>query len=375
MLNVFFDESQVNRRRRDVYIDRIRNAISRIGIIDGCNATKLADDLVESFDFALRHHLAEWSRVELKPYLGVGNQDWLRVRGRVAERSKVSLPQPDEEPFDVLVSCWYRFLISQQSVIPVLAQRGDREVVGSTDDEGFFDLVISSQAELGDTDIFSVEIEVGAEATIRAEREVCRVLVPSPEAQVCVLVDLDGLVLSQPQSRFAQVLAEIILGTREKLHPESFGAEMFLRRLAIGNSAPNPIFYLSNAPRHLYKHLTLAREYAGLPEGYLHLRDFDMRLRSMDTDHLDVLEMLLAHDLIDNFPNHDFVFVGAASRSTFYEPLLKALCHRLSGVYMLGASGTPQSLLDLNEELQLPILTAHGERLLMHSIEQGWTDA
>ena len=370
---MIFDDKGVNARRREIYVSRIIEAIRRIGVIDGRNALGLAQDLVESFDFALRHHLAEWSRVELRTYLGVGTDEWIRVHGRVAERSKVQLPQPDEDPFDVLVSCWYQFLIAGQAITPILGKRGEREVLGSTDDEGFFDLVLAAQPELGDLDSFGVEIELGGESTVRAEREVGQALVPHSQAQVCVLVDLDGLVLAEPTNRFAQVLAEVVLGNRERLATGDFGAPRFIRSLKLGNGVPNPIFYLSNAPRHLYSHLDAVRTHADLPAGYIHLRDFDMHLRKLTSEHADVFEMLLAHDLIDCFPNHDFVFVGSATRAAFYEPMLKSICHRLSAVYMLGESGTPQRLLDLNEELQLSIMTANGDRLSMHAMEQGWT--
>lgn len=372
---MFVDENQINGERRAVYVERIREALRRIGVIDGCDAVMLANELVKSFEFALQHHLAEWSRVELRTQLGLGTDEWLRVRGRVAERSKVQMPGPDDDAFDILVSCWYRFLISGQQATPVMARRGVSEVVTSTDEEGFFDLVISAQPELGDLDGYWVELELGSQATMRAEKETSRVLVPSEEASVGLLVDLDGIALAHPTNRFAKVLGEIILGKSHRLRSPLGGAVDFMQRLSRGYDSSNPVFYLSNAPRHLYQHLDRAREYAGLPEGYLHLRDYDLRLRRLTTTHINVLEMLLAHDLVDQFPDLPFTFIGTRERWQFYEPLLKALCHRLDAIYLIGEEEMPEALTELNSELNLNFVVGGDDRLVMHAIQRGWADA
>ncbi len=372
---MFVDETQINGERRAVYVERIRESLRRIGVIDGCDAVMLANELVKSFEFALQHHLAEWSRVELRTQLGLGTREWLRVRGRVAERSRVRMPGPDDDAFDILVSCWYRFLISGQQATPVQARRGASEVVTSTDEEGFFDLVISAQPELGDRENYWIDLELGSQATMRAEKESGRVLVPLDDASVGLLVDLDGIVLAHPTHRFARVLGEIVLGQSHRLRPPLTGAVDFMQRMARGYSASNPIFYLSNAPRHLCNHLECARIYSGLPEGYLHLRDYDLRLRRLTTTHINVLEMLLAHDLVDQYPDLPFIFIGTRERWKFYEPLLKALCHRLDAIYLIGDEEMPEALNELNSELNLNFVVGGDDRLVMHAVQRGWANA
>jgi hypothetical protein len=371
---MFLDESQINARRRQVYVQRVRAAIERIRVIDGINAIGLAEDLVGSFDFALRHHLAEWSRVALKPQLGIGTQEWIRIRGRVAERSNVAMPGPEDESFDILVSCWYRFLIASQPATPVLVKRGAYEVLTSTDEEGFFDATLTAQPALGDAD-FQTEIDLGEEATVRAERVTGRCLVPHPQAHVGVLVDVDGLILNHPIHRFSQCLGEVVLGEIQRLRPPLDGVDRFLQRVQQGVARPNPIFYLSNAPRHLSKHLEAAIQYAKFPEGYLQLRDFDFRLRQLTTEHVNVVEMILALDLIDQFPTLPFVFVGTSRRAGFYEPLINALCHRLSAVYLIGEEGLPDNIRLLSEELGVECVCGSADRILMHLVQRGWSNA
>lgn len=372
---MFVDEAKINAERRAVYVERIRQAIRKIGVIDGCDAMLLALDLVRSFEFALEHHLAEWSRVEIRPHLGMGSQEWLHVRGRVAERSKVLMPAADDDVFDILVSCWYRFLISGQPPTPVMGRRGAREVVSSTDEEGFFEIVLSAQPEIGDRDGFTVDLELGSQATMRAEKVRGRAVVPALNSTVGLLVDLDGLVLAHPTHTFGQVLAEIILGESHALGEPFDGLPGFFDRIATGSQGPNPIYYLSNAPRHLYNHLESARRYAGFPEGYLHLRDYDLRFRRLTTTHINVLEMLLAHDIVDTFPELPFVFLGSLQRWRFYTPLLKALCHRLDAVYLVGEGEMPDELDELNSELNLNFVVGQDERLVMHAIQRGWASA
>ena len=376
---MFIDESIINARRRSLYVDRIRHAIARIGVIDGCDAMPLADDLVQSFDFALRHHLAEWSRVELRPMMGLGTANWVRVRGRVAETSKVQLPTAADEPFDILVSCWYRFLISGMPPTPILARRGEREVLTSTDEEGFFDVTLSAQPELGDLlGGRYVELEVGDQATVRAEKELASVLVPPPGTQLGLLVDLDGVLFEYPRGRFTQVLGEIVLGhTRRYLTPLG-GLEALLGRLHGGGKTP--VFYISNAPRHLYNHVWAAIEYSGLPSGYLQLRDFDLRLREFThakTEVLEVLEVLLAHEIIDQFPEQKFLFVGTARRLASYATMLKAISHRLEGVYLFDeAHASVDEVRALGGELSdLHLLASPGEGLLADACDHGWAEA
>lgn len=371
---MFLDESAINETRRKIYINRIRSAIGRIGSIDGIDATKLARDLVESFDFALRHHLAEWSRVALHPHVGVGTLEWVRVRGRVAERSNVAMCGPDDEVFDILVSCWYRFLISGQPCTPVLVKRGTREVLTGCDEEGFFDVTISAQPELGDVD-YSVDIELGSQATVRADRATARVLVPHPAAHVGVLVDLDGLLLSHSPNRFSQTLGELVLGEPQRIRPALEKLDVCLAGISQGALKPNPLFYLSNAPRHLNDHLEAAIRYGGLPDGYLQLRDYDLRLRRLTTSHVNVVEMLLGLELVDQYPELPFIFVGNRERAKFYEPLINALNHRLSSVYLLGEEGLPSNIQALSTELGVECVSGSGERLLMHMVQKGWAHA
>ncbi|MEZ4458310.1 MAG: phosphatase domain-containing protein [bacterium] len=371
---MFIDEAEINATRRQVYIERIQAAIERIRVIDGIDALGLATDLVGSFEFALRNHLAEWSRVALKPQLGIGTQEWIRVRGRVAERSKVAMPGPDDEPFDIFVSCWYRFLISKQPLTPVLVKRGGNEVLTSTDEEGFFDAVISAQPDLGDLD-YQTEIDLGDQAMVRAERVTGRCLVPHPNALVGIVADLDGLVLNHPTQRFSQCVGELVLGEAQRLRTPLEGADRFLQRAQQGMAAPNPVFYVSNAPRHLSKHLEYAARYAKFPEGYLHLRDHDLRLRKLTTEHVNVIEMMLTHDLVDQYPHLPFVFVGTRQRATFYEPLINALCHRLSAVYLIGEDGLPDNIRALSDELGIECVCGGGDRLLMHMVQRGWANA
>ncbi|QED27704.1 DUF2183 domain-containing protein [Microvenator marinus] len=368
---VFLDEAHINATRRKVYVDRIKRALERIRVIDGRDALQLATDLVESFDFALENHLAEWSRVELKPHLGVGTREFLRVRGRIAERSNVALPSPEDEAFDILVSCWYRFRIHAQAPTPILVKRGQAEVLTSTDEEGFFDTMISAQPELGDPD-YVVDVVIGDQATIRAEGVTSRSLVPHSKSPRCAIVDLDGLLLNHPVSRYTQVLGELVLGEFQRRRRPVDGLGTYLHRLAEGNPYPCPIFYVSHAPRHLYKHLEAAIQYAGLPEGYLHLRDYDMRLRSMPTPPANILEMLMAHELLEMFPEQRFVAVGSRRRADSYSPLIKAMAHRLDCLMLVGSEGPPEDLTSLCRELDLDMICDLPPALQRYLVNLEW---
>jgi len=125
----------------------------------------------------------------------------------------------------------------------------------------------------------------------------------------------------------------------------------------------------------LSKHLEAAIHYAKFPEGYLQLRDFDFRLRKMTTEHVNVVEMLLALDIVDQFPDFPFVFVGTSRRASFYEPLINALCHRLSAVYLIGDEGLPDNIRVLSEELGVECVCGSADRILMHMVQRGWCNA
>jgi phosphatidate phosphatase APP1 len=362
----FVDEKAVNAARRDVYVRRIRRAIERIGVIDGRNAIGLATDLVDSFEFALRHHLAEWSRVELRPQLGLGTQEWMRVRGRVAEKSKVSMPEPEEERFDILVSCWYRFLISGMPITPIRLRHDGREVLTATDEEGFFDAVMSREHELGiNSDM--VEVELGENATVRADKESCPIILPGPDTSHVVVVDLDGTLLEHPRGRFAQVMAEIILDRTQHLLLPLDDFDQLVRALCGLDGTVSPTFYLSQAPRHLYGHMWAIRDYAGLPEGYLQLFDYDLKLRELALvhDRPGVVMMLSAQELVEPYPEQRFIFVGTTRRYPIYAPLLNAYGERIERAYLIGSSvGLEDGLNELSETSHTQIFAGSARELL-----------
>lgn len=365
-MSPFIDEEAVNATRRAIYIERIRKAIDRIGVIDGRNALELASDLVESFDFALRHHLAEWSRVELRPHLGLGTQKWMRVRGRVAEKSKVSMPQPEEERFDILVSCWYRFLISGMPATPIRLRHEDCEVFTATDEEGFFEGVLSREHEFG-INSDAVEVEVGDNATVRADKESCPIVLPGPSTHRVVIVDLDGTLLEHPRGRFAQVLAEIILDQASHLLLPIDGLSNLVNTLASHEGKASPVFYLSRAPRHLYGHMWSVRDHADLPGGYLQLFDYDLKLRELALGKADpgVVMMLSAQDLVEPYPEQRFTFVGTARRYPIYAPLLNAYGERIEQAFLLGRpTGLEEGLAELSRTSHTQIYTGSADDML-----------
>ncbi len=365
-MSVFIDESAVNSARRDVYVRRIRRAIERIGVIDGRDALGLATDLVESFDFALRHHLAEWSRVELRPQLGLGTHEWMRIRGRVAEKSKVSMPVPDEERFDILVSCWYRFLISGMPATPIRLRHDGREVFTATDEEGFFEATLSREFEQGiNYDV--VEVEVGENATVRADKESCPIVLPGPSTNTVVIVDLDGTLLEHPRGRYAKVMAEIILEHSSHLLLPLDDLTELVDAITSEEGTVSPVFYLSQAPRHLYGHMWAIREYAGLPEGYLQLFDYDLKLRelALERDQAGVCMMLSAQDLIEPYPEQRFVFIGTTRRYPTYAPLLNAYGERIERAYLIGSStGIEEGLDELSRTSHTQIYAGSATELL-----------
>lgn len=363
---MFIDEAAINLRRRSIYIERIRKSVEKIGVIDGCNAMELAEELVGSFEFALRHHLAEWSRVELRPQIGIGTRDWLRIRGRVGEKSNVKMPKPAEEPFDILISCWYRFLVWGMPPTPIRARRGDHEVLTATDEEGFFDIVMSAQPSLGDAQGIQVELELGDQATVRAEKEICRVLTPNPDAEIAVLVDLDGVLLEYPNNRFTLVLSELILAQSRGVIAPLQGLDRLLNRF---DKSGSPVFYISNSPRHLYNHIRSAMKYANLPVGHLQLRDYDLRLRESTTEDTEVIEMILAHEVVEHYPEYPFIFVGTRRRAHHYKSVLQTLRHRLQGAYLF--SGPDVREMD-EVDSDLHIVVAAADELLGDAIAHGW---
>lgn len=365
-MSPFIDEKAVNATRRAIYVDRIIRAIERIGVIDGRDALELARDLVESFDFALRHHLAEWSRVELRPQLGLGTNNWMKVRGRVAEKSKVSMPRPDEERFDILVSCWYRFLIWGMPATPIRLRHDEREVYTATDEEGFFEGVLSREHEFGiNSDM--VEIEVGETATVRADKETCPIVLPGPSTQHVAIVDLDGTLLEHPRGRYAQVMAEIVLEhSSHLLHPLD-GLSELVNTLTSRGDGHSPVFYLSRAPRHLYGHMWSLREYSDLPTGYLQLFDFDLKLRKLALGKADagVVMMLSAQDLVEPYPDQRFIFVGTARRYPFYAPLLNAYGEQIERAFLIGeATGLEAGLEKLSSTSRTEIFTGSAAQML-----------
>ena len=201
-----------------------------------------------------------------------------------------------------------RFFSRELPDATVRAELGGSAVVGSTDDEGYFELTVLSPdlADVGDW--LRIEVEV-VDARVRGlvpARATAELLIPAQGAELGVISDIDDTVLQTHVTQKLKMTWVTLSGSAFTRMPFEGTSELY-HALALGKSgqAKNPIFYVSKSPWNLYDFLVDFLDHHGLPRGPLLLRDIGLR-EAPPVDH----KSAAVCELLEMYPELPFVLIG-----------------------------------------------------------------
>lgn len=358
----------------------------------GTIVRETATDLEKEFD-TLKSYLGDRlggdKPVYIQCYRSFGNADALQVRGRVLRGQPLDPSTDRDSVWKNLANSFRRFESDEVPHERIMVTYEGQQVVGQTDDEGYFDLEIPLQAAPPAHrlwhDVAVTLPDILDEETHQPERAVCPVLVPPASAKFGVISDVDDTVLVTGATSFVK-MAQLTFLRNARMRMPFEGVAAFYQAIQKGatGEAANPMFYVSSSPWNLYDLLTEFFEVQGLPAGPLMLRDlgFDEHkfIKSSHGDHkLVQIERILAA-----YPDLPFILIGDSGQHDpeIYEQAVKGFPDRVAAIYIRDV--TPETDPDARDDSVQAIahrVTEGGVPMLLvpdtvaaaeHALDQGY---
>lgn len=207
------------------------------------------------------------------------------------------------------------------------------------------------------------------------------VLVPSPEARLGIVSDIDDTVIQTNVARLVSMIADVAFGSAHTRAPFP-GVGAFFRALHMGTGpALNPIFYVSNGPWNLYDVFEHFLELRGIPPGPVELRDWDAPWREVRRVGRYEHKLESIRRIFRTLPDLPFLLIGDSGEDDpeVYRDLVHEFPARVPAVYIRDVSRNPlrrREIADLAEEV-----SAAGSALVLaddtlaaarHAAEHGW---
>jgi phosphatidate phosphatase APP1 len=336
------------------------------------------------FDRAFWGFRARFGRLgplQVVPYRGYGTRQQATLRGRVLEASVLERSLPADTRWRSIRRMLRRFNSHEVPDANVSAQWGQSEVSGQTDDEGYFELQVSSDelAAPGAWKLGYVEVTGARVRGAQAVRSAAEVLVPGPEVELCVVSDIDDTVLQTHVTQRLKMIWVTLSGSAFTRMPFEGTTELY-RALWEGASghADNPVFYVSKSPWNLYDFLVDFLDYHQLPRGPLLLRDIGLR-EAPPLDH----KTEAVRGLLEMYAELPFVLIGDSGErdADIYVATAERYPGRVRAIYIrdLGGrtlGGASQRAAELRQRAQAAgtalLWVEHARLALEHARAQGW---
>lgn len=259
--------------------------------------------------WGLRRRFGRLGPLQVVTYRGYGTPQLARVRGRVLEASALERSLPNDTRLRSFRRMLRRFNSREVPEATITARWGASAVTGTTDDEGYFDLEMlpgSPPPEEHDFSEAVVEVVACPVPGFKPARGVAQILIPSPDAELGVISDVDDTVLQTHVTQKLKMIWVTLSGSPFTRLPFE-GTDELYQALVAGRSgqAKNPVFYVSKSPWNLYDFLEDFMDYHQLPRGPMLLRDFGLR-ETPPLDH----KTEAVRRILETYPRLPFVLIG-----------------------------------------------------------------
>jgi phosphatidate phosphatase APP1 len=295
-----------------------------------------------------------WLRpLQLDAYRSYGTAHKFYIKGRLIANPGLTAATADDSRWRNFRSMVRRFNSREIADADLMAELPDgSQHLVTTDDEGYFTLVIEPQA-LPTPEAYlwyPVPVKVARlPAVFRTPlpdiQASAKVLVPPANAEFGVISDLDDTVFETSATNVLKMLGRTFLSNAHSRLP-FVGVAEFYRRLQRGQTGrpDNPFFYVSSSPWNLYDVLD---EFMGLhemPPGPLLLRDMTIA-RPRTTPPPGVTGSAAIHfahklheidDILTTYPALPFVLCGDSGQedSRIYREVVRRHPGRIKAIYI-----------------------------------------
>ena len=263
--------------------------------------------LVDRVVWGLRLRFGRLGPLQVVAYRSFGTARSALVRGRVVEASVLERSLPGDTSWRNFRRMLRRFFSRELPNAAVRAALGAAVSDGGTDDEGYFDLALTSPELGGAGDWKTAEVAVVGSPMrgFLPARATAEILIPGA-AEVGIISDIDDTVLQSHVTQKLKLIWVTLSGSAFTRMPFEGTSELY-HALAAGTSghANNPVFYVSKSPWNLYDFLVDFMDYHQLPRGPLLLRDIGLR-EAPPIDH----KSAAVRQLLETYAELPFVLIG-----------------------------------------------------------------
>lgn len=267
------------------------------------------------FDRLGRALSSRWGSSEplhVLPFRGYGTRERLWLKGRVLQAESVpKLPEEDAGTLENLRAMLRRYETDEIADAHVRARIGRQCFDVTTDEEGYFDLVVDDPEDVEspwtDVELELLEPRVKDRGAVRATG---RIRVPGPSARFGVISDMDDTVIKTGATDVLRSLRTILLNNARSREPFS-GIAPFYRALASGSGGEdNPIFYVSSSPWNVFDLFDCFLELHDIPSGPILLKDFGLEEdKLLKSGHVEYKARRIER-ILETYPDLRFILLG-----------------------------------------------------------------
>ncbi|MBC5775848.1 DUF2183 domain-containing protein [Pontibacter sp. KCTC 32443] len=280
--------------------------------------------------------------INIMPYHGFGNPNYVFVKGRVLEDEKVKQPHKGDGILHHLKDTYKRYESDEIPGIKIKASFAGQEVETETDEEGYFTIEFKSDTPIDfSTAGNKVKLQLLGHKTDKDRLEAeANVFAPGKDVEFGIISDIDDTVLVSDIKHFLGRLKLMLMKNAVERSPFP-GVAGLLRALCKGSDAKgnNPLFFVSGSEWNLYDLLISFFRSHDIPEGPLLLRDKGIGQGSLKK-HLIAYKLDQIRHILNTFPDLKFICIGDSGEHDpeIYEKVVQEFPGRILGIYIRDVS-------------------------------------
>lgn len=321
------------------------------------------------------------STIRILPFIGYGSEERIRLQGRILEAVRLTPGNLANTAWKNVGNFYRRLRAAKLPGVDVNVRLQDFQTHAVTSQEGYFQ-VDATNANGMDAGWHDVHFELPQlhdprHGTISATGQI---LIPSANARVGIISDLDDTVLKTHVVSRLRMLANVALRNARTRIPFAGVAE-FYRALQQGRSGEeaNPLFYVSACPWDLFDLLIEFFRLQKIPLGPMLLQRY--RLKTLlSHEERDAHKRAAITSLLEFYPRLSFILIGDSGERDpeIYTRIARRFPHRIRAIYIRDIAARRRhesSIRHLARELKwlgIPlVLTQDSEAAAEHAAAEG----
>lgn len=343
---------------------------------------EVVSDRFDSLSAKLKQRLHNDEPIQIVPYAGFGNQQWVKVSGRALEDKSNQSTRDEENLWQNLAQAYQRFESDEIPDLRVNIQFQGQTLEVFTDKEGYFEatLPVSDLAAQGLWYDYQATIPTQDRLAVTVKPANGKVQIPCPPCDFGIISDIDDTIMITNATSTLSMMRLTFLRSPASRLPFA-GVNTFYQALTQGGSVPRPIFYVSSSPWNLYDFLEEFMELNNIPLGTLFLRDFGLHtLKDSHHDH----KSTYIHQIMDTYPQLSFILIGDSGQHDpeVYSEIVSQRPQQVKAIYIRDVSKAEArdtevlNLAEKTREQHIDLcLVENTLEAAMHAVAKGYISA